>query len=522
MFKSIRWTLQLWHAAILFVAVSSLGAVLYYSASRTTYTEIDGELAGAARVFSALAIPGSHLQNSVPTQSVSGQQLAMATLRQTDFSPGTATDAPPESDLIATPPPVSPLAQLRAIPQDCLRRLGWDDSQQPYFIVWGPDGSIVRQSLACPAAPVPFVASVSTISQGPAPQFRQRDDVLEIILPGPAGSTILVGRSITHEQAALADLRWSLAGAGGLVMIIGLFGGFALSQRVLRPIRMISETASAISASDLSLRIDGSEVQSELGSLAHTLNNTFDRLESAFRRQTQFTADASHELRTPLAIIHAGSELALSRERSTQEYRQTIESNLRASRRMNALVDSLLLLARADADALNLECCRFDVVQAVEDCVTLLLPIAKRRSITLSAQGPAVQIEADRNHFLRLMTNLIGNAIQYNRDGGSVKIGVSRQDEMAVLKITDTGSGIPQEDQPRIFQRFFRADESRNAGTGGSGLGLAICKSITAAHGGDISFTSVPGAGTTFIVRLPMTRPSAEALLSNKLAAKNE
>lgn len=309
MFKSIRWTLQLWHAAILFVAVSSLGAVLYYSASRTTYTEIDGELAGAARVFSALAIPGSHLQNSVPSQ-----QLAMATLRQTDFSPGTATDAPPETDLINPTPPVSPLAQLRAIPQDCLRRLGWDDSQQPYFIVWGPDGSIVRQSLACPAAPVPFVASVSTISQGPAPEFRQRDDVREIILPGPAGSTILVGRSITHEQAALADLRWSLAGAGGLVMIIGLFGGFALSQRVLRPIRLISETARAISASDLSLRIDGSEVQSELGSLAHTLNNTFDRLESAFRRQTQFTADASHELRTPLAIIHAGSELALSRD----------------------------------------------------------------------------------------------------------------------------------------------------------------------------------------------------------------
>jgi signal transduction histidine kinase len=158
----------------------------------------------------------------------------------------------------------------------------------------------------------------------------------------------------------------------------------------------------------------------------------------------------------------------------------------------------------------------------VEDCITLLVPIAKRRNITLSAQGPAVQIEADRNHFLRLMTNLIGNAIPYNRDGGSVKIGVSREDEMAVVKVTDTGSGIPQGDQPRIFQRFFRADKSRNGGTGGSGLGLAICKSITAAHGGDISFTSVPGAGTTFIVRLPTVRPNAEALLSNKLAAKNE
>ena len=512
MFKSIRWTLQLWHAAILFLAVSSLGAVLYYSAWRTTYTEIDGELAGAARVFSGIAT-GSHLGGVSPSQ-----QLAMATLRQTEFSQGPLSDTPPESDLLAS----APLAQLRAIPTDCLRRLGWENSQQPYFVVWAPDGSIIRQSVDCPATPAPFVANISTISQSTPPQFRQREDVREIVLPGPAGSTILVGRSITREEAALADLRWSLVGAGGLVMIIGLLGGFALSQRVLRPIRLISETARAISASDLSLRIDGSEVKSELGSLARTLNNTFDRLESAFRRQTQFTADASHELRTPLAIIHSGSELALSRERTGQEYRQTIESNLRASRRMNALVDSLLLLARADADALPLEYCRFDLPQAAEDCITLLLPIARRRGISLSAGGAAVQIEADRNHILRLMTNLIGNAIHYNRDGGSVKITVSRESDLAVVKVSDTGNGIPQRDQPRIFQRFFRADKSRNGQTGGCGLGLAICKSITTAHGGDISFTSVPGSGTTFIVRLPMTRPDLDALMSNKLTMRNE
>jgi two-component system OmpR family sensor kinase len=502
MLKSIRWTLQLWHAAILFMAVASLAAVLYWSAWKTTYTEIDSELAGAARVFASLGTPGAHLPGAVTTP-----QLAMAALRQTDFSTGAITDASAQPDVLA-----SPLAQLKQIPPDCLHRLGWDDSQQPYFIVWGSDGTVIRQSTGSPSTAVPLVANVSTIVSPAGPQFRQRDDVREIVLPGPAGSTILVGRSIEREEAALTQLRWSLAGAGGLVMAIGLLGGFALSHRVLRPIRHISETARAISASDLSLRIDGSDVKSELGSLAHTLNDTFDRLESAFHRQTQFTADASHELRTPLAIIHSGSELALSRQRSPQEYRQTLESNLRASKRMSALVDSLLLLARADADALALEYCRFDLVQGAEDCIALLAPMAKERKITVQAEGTALEIEADRNRILRLMTNLIGNAIKYNRDGGSVKVAIVREGDWAAVKVTDTGAGIAPADQPRIFERFFRADQSRSTRTGGCGLGLAICKSIASAHGGDISFTSAVGVGSTFIARVPICRPDANGM----------
>jgi two-component system OmpR family sensor kinase len=514
MLKSIRWTLQLWHAAILFLAVASLAAVLYYSASKNTYTEIDNELAGAARVFASLGIPGAHLPAAPATP-----QLTMA-LRQADFTAAAASDSPAQPDVLATP--LSPLAQLKQIPPDCLRRLGWDNSQQPYFVVWAPDGSVIRQSSGCPSTPAPLIANVSTIPSPAAPQFRQRDDLREIVLPGPAGSTILVGRSIEREQAALSELRWSLAGAGGLVMAIGLLGGFALSQRVLRPIHHISQTAQAISASDLSLRIDGSDVKSELGSLARTLNETFDRLESAFHRQTQFTADASHELRTPLAIIHSGSELALARHRSPQEYRQTLESNLRASKRMNALVDSLLLLARADADALALEYARFDLLQAAEDCVALLAPIAKERKITLRTEGAPLEIEADRNRILRLMTNLIGNAIQYNRDGGSVKVAVVREGDCAAVRVSDTGAGIALADQPRIFERFYRADRSRSTRTGGCGLGLAICKSIASAHGGDISFTSAVDVGTTFIVRLPISRFEADLPGADRWTAAKE
>jgi heavy metal sensor kinase len=499
----------------LFLALASFGTALYVAAYRTAYTEIDNELAGAARVFSGLGVHDLHGFPSPPNR-LEGEQLAMASPRPTDYPSGMVSDAAP-SIPVTSPLDVQQadvrkgvLDALKEVPQDCLQRLGWDESEQPYFIVWGSDGRVVRESSSCPAVPAakatPTVANVSTDSPPAVPHFRQRGDVREVIVAGPAGSTILVGRSIGREQAGLANLRWSLLAVGAMVMAVGLLGGCALAERVLRPIRRISDTARSISASDLSRRIGGPEIHSEIGSLAQTLNNAFDRLESAFRRQAQFTADASHELRTPLAIICAGSELALARERSPQEYRQAIESSLRASKRMRELVESLLVLARADADALELNYGRFDLRQAVDDCLALMSPMARRRNVTLQAHGQCVRIDADRGQVLRLITNLVGNAIQYNREGGTVKVAVAEEGGHAVLRVIDTGMGIAPADQPRIFQRFFRADKARSRESGGCGLGLAICKSIAVAHGGDISFDSVPAVGTTFVVSLPIIR----------------
>lgn len=515
MFKSIRWTLQLWHAGILFLALGSFGTVLYVAAQRTAYTEVDSELAGAARVFAGPGV--QRLGPSSPSHSDS-PQLAMASQsRAGDSSPVVSDVAPPTIEL----PRFTDAEQLarqavsawlKDVPQDCLRRLGWDEADQPYFIVWGSDGSVIRQSSPCPVVPrasVALAANVSSMNVSSAPQslpleFRQRGDVREVLVSGPGGSTILVGRSIRREEASLANLRWSLLGAGAMVMAIGLLGGGALSRRVLRPIHLISDAARSISASDLSRRIDRQETKSELGSLVQTLNDAFDRLESAFHRQAQFTADASHELRTPLSVIHAGSELALRKARTPDEYRQTIESNLRASKRMQSLVESLLVLARADADALELKYSRFDLRQAADECITLLRPVATKRNVRIEAEGAGIEITADRERILQLITNLIGNAIQYNREGGSVRVLIVRDHDHVTLKVVDTGIGIPRQDQARIFERFFRVDRARGRESGGCGLGLAICKSIAWAHGGDISFGSVPAVGTAFMVRLPI------------------
>jgi signal transduction histidine kinase len=177
---------------------------------------------------------------------------------------------------------------------------------------------------------------------------------------------------------------------------------------------------------------------------------------------------------------------------------------MRAAKRMRTLVDSLLVLARADAGRLELKRERFDLAESVEECREMLAPLAEQRHVELSAvtDGPA-QVVADRTRVTQVITNLLNNAIHYNHDGGRVRVSVGREDGFAVLTVADTGVGIADDEQSGVFARFFRADKARTREAGGSGLGLAICKSIIDAHGGDVRFVSRVGEGTTFTVRLP-------------------
>jgi heavy metal sensor kinase len=387
-----------------------------------------------------------------------------------------------------------------------LQRIGQDEQDQPYFIIWGMRGEILQASSPSLTVPPPADMPAPNLEIAADPEFRQRGMLREVILPGPFGVSVLVGKSMHSEETALRQLLWKLLGAGLGVMAVGLCGGWLLSKRVTRPIRAISETARAISASDLSRRIAVEEADSELGSLARTLNETFERLQTAFERQVRFTADASHELRTPLSIIHSHAELALTRDRTAAEYRQAIETCLRAAKRTKSLVDALLVLARADAGKLDLKCERFDLANAAEESVAMVAPRAQERNITVEADVRPVELEADRTRILQLLTNLLANAIQYNREAGRVVLTIDREGSETVVTVADTGVGIAAEDQPRVFERFFRADKARSREAGGSGLGLAICQSIVEAHRGSITFTSQPGRGTTFTVRLPLSR----------------
>jgi heavy metal sensor kinase len=511
MFRSIRWTLQLWHGVILLAALLSLGAALYTTASRERFNRVDAELQNAAQLVAGRVAPPPPARPPPPRvrprpPGPPDPLDELFGLADDDAE----RDRPRPLDRQGEPGERQQSGRIEQViedvPQNLLHRPGEPDADQPYFVVWALDGHVVRAS--APAENLPETLRQTTSSPSgqapdPVPRYRNNCDAREIVVRAPRGLRVLVGRSVRRERDELRSLMWTLVAAGGGVMVLGLAGGWLLARRATAPIRAISETARAISATDLSKRIDVDDAKSELGSLAQTLNETFERLDAAFRQQVRFTADASHELRTPLSVMHTHLELALSRERTPEEYRQSLATCLRAAKRMRSLVDSLLTLARADAGRLELRREPFDLSELVGECQQMLAPLAEQRGLSVDVKLAPAPVVADRNRVAQVVTNLMNNAIAYNRDGGRVRVEVSRDNGCAVLTVADTGVGIAADEQSSVFTRFFRADKARTREAGGSGLGLAICKSIVDAHRGRIEFTSRPDEGTTFTVRLP-------------------
>jgi two-component system OmpR family sensor kinase len=272
---------------------------------------------------------------------------------------------------------------------------------------------------------------------------------------------------------------------------------------VIRPIEEISATAADISLSNLSRRIDVIGTETELTGLARTLNQMFDRIESAFSQQVRFTADASHELRTPVAVILSHAELALDKPRPFEELRETIETCRRSALRMRSLIESLLTLARFDSGEVKIESRSFDVMRTVGDGIALVRPLADKRRITFQINLSPATATGDPDRIAQVVTNLLTNAIRYNQDQGVVTVTLQSLPAETVLTVSDTGIGIPPEHLAHIFERFYRVDNARSRKDGGVGLGLAICKSIVTAHGGQISVSSHLNRGTKFEVRLP-------------------
>lgn len=276
-----------------------------------------------------------------------------------------------------------------------------------------------------------------------------------------------------------------------------------LSRGVLRPIERMSAAAGEIAASDFSRRIEPEETVRELGELARVLNSAFDCMQQALAQQVRFSADASHELRTPLAVILSQTEMALSRARSPEEYQEVVAACHRAAERMRRLVESLLLLARFDAgEGLNLQ--TFNLSDVARECLEMVFPLAEFRGLTARSELAPASIVGDRERLAQVVTNLLANAINYNRSGGSIGLEVACADKHAALTVSDTGIGIAAEHLPHLFDRFYRVDPSRSRLEGGSGLGLAISQRIVAIHGGTLHVESVAGEGTTFTVRLPL------------------
>ncbi|PWM40549.1 MAG: HAMP domain-containing protein [Clostridiales bacterium] len=296
--------------------------------------------------------------------------------------------------------------------------------------------------------------------------------------------------------------------ASPFLLLIAAGGGYLITKRAFLPIEHMIGTVRSISGgNDLSRRIGGSGAKDEIARLGGTFDEMFDRLQTSFEDEKRFTSDASHELRTPAAIILSQCEYALEDEKSASELRESVRVILRQAKRMNSLIARLLLLARADNGRLQPE---FEEVDLGELCAVVceeLEPSARQEGLTLHQEIEGqVALTADQTLLMRLVTNLLSNAIRYNRPGGSVTLRLRTEGENALLSVRDTGIGIAPEHLPKIFGRFYRADAARTAERGGTGLGLSIVRSIAQVHGGSVEAQSTLGEGSDFTVTLPLRR----------------
>lgn len=336
-------------------------------------------------------------------------------------------------------------------------------------------------------------------------QFRVLDTPVEA-----KGSTYEIEVATYTEDFDLAIDRFRRLLYLGVPIFLALtaLGGYWMSRRALAPVDEIIEAARRIGVTSLSSRLAVPQTRDELQRLASTLNEMLERLESAFHRITQFTADASHELRTPISVMRTNAEITLRKPRSESEYSAALSQILEESQKVSSLIDQLLDLARADSGSAALPMVRTNLNEAMDRAYQKASILAGAKQLTTSVHLPEepVWIQGDPAALERLFLIFLDNAVKYTAPGGQIEIHLTTRDDTAEAEVLDTGIGIGADDIPHIFERFYQADRSRSRENGGSGLGLAIGRWIAQTHGGEIAVESQPAQGTSIRVRLPLCR----------------
>jgi len=321
---------------------------------------------------------------------------------------------------------------------------------------------------------------------------------------------IQMGGPADDAVETLQLFRFYLLMFAPLLLLVAAGVGYWMSRRALAPVDTLVRMARQIGGANLNSRLEKLQTGDELQRLSDTLNEMLGRIETAFLRVTQFTADASHELRTPVSLIRTEAELALRRSRGEAEYKEALRHILGEAERTTLLIDQLLELARADSrhEALDLQ--TVDLGQVSHNVADSWRQVAAMRNLQFSENicQENASVLGDKTLLRRLTDILLDNAFKYTSSPGSVRLTLEQLDESAVITVKDSGVGIAHEDQQRIFERFYRVDKSRSRAQGGTGLGLAIAQWIVSQHHGSITVQSNPGEGATFRVNLPLVSVS--------------
>lgn len=469
---SIRLRLTLWYSGVLGVILVFLGLFVYGLVARNLAREVDASLAGRA----------GELAGSVRVVPRFGPQWQVLL---------------PDADVFAAPDTFVQVVDREGEVLDRSRNLG--DHDLPATPALLSRATRAGEDLA-----------TLTVDGG-----RLRLYTRPLVVRGQAIGFLQVARSLRAVEAALVRLRLALLLGGGLVLLLAGTAGWFLARQAMTPIERITRAAEAVGeAKDLSRRVTHEGPADEVGRLAATFNAMLARLEDAHREvaeayesQRRFVADASHELRTPLTVIRGNVDYLRKVGEGEPERRAEALADVAGEvERMSRLVGDLLVLARADA-GLRLEKREVALGPLVAEAVRHGRRLAGDR-VAVEAEG-VKQVEgvegpvvlADPDHLHRLLMILVDNAVKFSPDGCRVTLSARRGDGTVEVAVTDEGPGIPPEDLPHIFERFYRSDRARTRA--GTGLGLAIAKWIAEEHGGSLAAESAPGRGTTFTVSLP-------------------
>ena len=471
MFSSVRVRLTLWYTAVLACALVALALATYFVLRRNSAHVTDAAIVELAESF-----------------------LTTVNAETRD-----------------TPAP----AGLKEGIQEAIEEHKYRDT---VFVVFNAEGGVVNSSDSDLTPAIMAKLFDDSPDRGihdarPFRTIRLRDQsyrsYVRHFVVGGAACTLLVLQSLHRQEGFLKSVLSAFALAIPLAIGLASGGGYFLARRSLSPVVEMSKQAGRIGADNLHERLKVTNPQDELGHLAQSFNSLLDRLDQSFEQERRFMADASHELRTPVAILCGEADVALSQSgRSPEDYRESLDILRTEAKRLKHIVEDLFTLARADAGQYPLTLSDFYLDELIAECSRSVRTLAAAKQIMLRCvTGIEMPIRADEGLLRRMVVNLLDNAIKYTSSGGDVSVTWDLQNSLYRIIVSDTGQGIPSLLQPRIFERFFRADKvrarSESDDGGGAGLGLSICRWIVQAHGGRLELTGSDERGSTFTVFLP-------------------
>jgi heavy metal sensor kinase len=459
MLDSVRTRLTLWYAGVLALSLIAFALLVYYGASRTFYERQDEALRSTAQTVASAYIQELEEEHSI----AKANEVVLAQM-------------------------VFPNRYVE-VTDSAGQAVAWSGNLSGHVL------------------PIPSETLADGRRRGSS--FVVLNNLRVSVVPLSANKELgfaAVAEPLSVIDESLRRLRRNFFAGVPLILLLASVGGYFLARKSLSPIALMNRQTQRITAENLSARLDVLNPRDELGRLGETINDLLARLEASFNEQQRFVADASHELRTPLAVLRGETELALEHPRGTDEYREALVVIKDEAERLSRIVEHLFILARQPINDPVLVTQTLSLNEIVRDCVRAAQVLAARKNLRLDTNGTTDQItvRGDDELIKRMLFNLLDNAVKYTPEGGEILVELATHNGDARIVVRDTGIGIPESDQPRVFDRFYRVDKARSRANGGAGLGLSIVDWIVKAHGGKISVASAPGRGSVFTVELPI------------------